>query len=330
MTRVALLLVIASCAVLSAQTESPVVVSREAYLMGTRAELVVHAPHRHIGMARLELALDALEDAEAQLSTWRPTSDISALNQHPIGRPWTATPRLCRMFEDVWRWHRGVGGAFDPGIGQLLAAWDIHGDGAIPSAATLERAMAASGLRLLRFDPNLCTVTRLGDVTLDVGAFGKGEGLDRAGAVLGDLPWMIDLGGQISVGGPPPAGGSWPISIAHPRARDVAALHVQLTSGSLSTSAGSERDLKVDGVRIAHHLDPRTGLPATFDGSVTVWHERGLVADMLSTALYVMGPDIGLRWAEGQGLAACYLIPEGASLRMAATAAFKNLLSAPE
>ena len=86
----------------------------------------------------------------------------------------------------------------------------------------------------------------------------------------------------------------------------------------------------VSGTRVGHIFDPRTGRPATFAGSVTVWHERALAADILSTALYVMGPDIGLRWAEGQGLAACYLIPEGASLRMAATAAFRNLLSAPE
>lgn len=327
MTRAALL-IIASCTALSAQVQS-VVVSREAYLMGTRAELVVHAENRHVGMGRLEHALDALEDAEAELSTWRPTSDISALNHYPIGMPWMASKRLCRLFQDIWTWHREAGGAFDPGIGHLLDAWDIHGDGAIPSAKRLEQAMAASGLKLLRFDQNTCTVTRLGDATIDVGAFGKGEALDRAGDVLGHLPWMINLGGQISVGGRAPAGGSWPVSIAHPRERDAATVHVRLTSGSLSTSAGSERDLKVNGVRIAHHLDPRTGRPAAFDGSVTVWHQRGLIADMLSTALYVMGP-AGLQWAEERGLAACYLTPDGGIVRMEATTAFRTLLSAQE
>ncbi len=47
-----------------------------------------------------------------------------------------------------------------------------------------------------------------------------------------------------------------------------------------------------------------------FDGSVTVWHRRALVADILSTALFVMGPDEGLRWAEARGIAACYLVPD--------------------
>jgi thiamine biosynthesis lipoprotein len=232
------------------------------------------------------------------------------------------------LFADVWRWHRESGGAFDPAIGRLLATWDIHGRGAIPTAATLDEAMGLSGMTGIRFDDTACTLTRQRDVAIDVGAFGKGEGLDRASAVLGDLPWMIDLGGQIAVGGAAPPEGGWAVAIADPRARDRAAVHVRLTTGSLSTSAGSERDLSVNGVRIAHHLDPRTGRPATFDGSVTVWHERGVVADMLSTALYVMGPEAGLPWAETRGLAACYLTIDGGSIRIEATRAFRKLLSA--
>jgi thiamine biosynthesis lipoprotein len=170
-------------------------------------------------------------------------------------------------------------------------------------------------------------VTRRGDVAIDAGAFGKGEGLDRAAAALGDIPLMIDLGGQVSVGSHPAPDG-WTIGIADPRRRDVPALHVRMTSGSLSTSAGSERDLAVNGARVGHIVDPRTGRPATFDGSVTVWHERGLVADILSTALYVMGPEAGLRWAEDRGLAACYLIPDGASNRTESTPAFRRLITA--
>lgn len=328
MTRT-VLLVLASCAILSAGNEATIRISRVVYLMGTRTELLVHAPLRETGLARLEAALTALEDTEAELSTWRDTSDISALNQHPVGKPWVATARLCRLFADVWTWHRQTGGTFDPAIGRLLAAWDVHGEGAIPTPAAHARAQALSGLALLSFNRSTCTVTRRADVTLDVGAFGKGEGLDRAAAVFGDIPWLIDLGGQISVGGAAPPEGAWTVAIADPRQRDIPVLHVRMTGGSLSTSAGSERDLTVNGTRVAHHFDPRTGRPATFDGSVTVWHERGLVADILSTALYVMGPEAGRRWAETRGIAACYLIPDGGSLQIQPTAAFRKLITGP-
>jgi thiamine biosynthesis lipoprotein ApbE len=57
---------------------------------------------------------------------------------------------------------------------------------------------------------------------------------------------------------------------------------------------------------------------------VTVWHERGLVADILSTALYVMGPDAGLRWAAANQIAAMYLIPEGAAVKTAMSPEFST------
>ena len=304
-----------------------VLVSRDVYLMGTRARLSVHAARREDGLANLQAALTALEQTEAELSTWRESSEVSALNRQPVGRRWNAGPRLCRMFADIWRWHRETDGSFDPAIGRLLTAWDVHGDGVIPSPPAHAQALAASGLALLAFDETACTLTRRSDVAIDAGAFGKGEGLDRAAAALGDVPWMIDLGGQVSVGGAAPPAGAWTVGVAHPQHRDLPVVQVRLTSGSLSTSAGSERDLAVNGTRVGHILDPRTGRPAAFDGSVTVWHERGLVADILSTALYVMGPGAGRRWAEARGLAACFLIPEGGTVRVEATRAFRKLFA---
>ena len=327
MKRIAsLVLTLTSCAVLSSQNTTAVFVSRDVYLMGTRAQLSTYGETRDAGLATLESAMAVIEETEEELSTWRESSAVSALNRHPIGEPWRATPRLCRMFADVWEWHRRTDRAFDPAIGRLLAAWDIHGEGAIPASEAQARAIASSGMALLAFDRGRCTLTRRADVSIDVGAFGKGEALDRAAAVLGDGPWMIDLGGQISVGGRLPPEGRWPIAVADPLQRDRPALHLWMATGSLSTSAGSERDLEVNGLRIAHHFDPRTGRPASFNGSVTVWHERGLVADLLSTALYVMGPEAGLRWAEARGIAACYLIPGRSTLRVETTRAFRRLV----
>ena len=307
-------------AVLSAQDASQLVV-RDVYLMGTRASLATHAQSRDTGLAALQSALIALERSEAALSTWRESSEISALNRQPVGTPWRATPATCRLLDDVWRWHAATGGAFDPAIGKLLTAWDVHGEGAVPNAAGQARAAKASGLALLTFDSAQCTATRLSDVAIDAGAFGKGEALDRAAAVMGRDPWMIDLGGQVSAGGM--TGDGWPVAIAHPRNRTRPQMQVTLRHGSLSTSGGSERDVTVAGTRVGHIFDPRTGRPAPFAGSVTVWHERGLVADILSTALYVMGPEEGLRWAAANQVAALYLIPEGSSVHTRMTTAFQ-------
>ena len=299
-------------------------VERSAYLMGTRVRLLTWDETRAGGLARLDRALTTLEQTEGELSTWRDDSAISALNRSPVGTPWSASPAICHLFTALSEWQALSGGAFDPSIGRLIQAWDVHGEGRIPSTGALAHARASSGFRHLDFDAVQCTVTRRADVVVDVGAFGKGEALDRLEQRLGDRPWMVDFGGQVSVRGVPPGGG-WPVSIAHPLDRQRAYAEVILREGSLSTSGGSERDLVVDGRRISHHLDPRTGGPAAFDGSVTVWHRRALIADILSTALFVMGPDHGLRWAESRGIAACYLIPDGhGEISMRATAAFRK------
>ena len=324
-------LVLASCAVaaLSGQDQDTtrLLVSRTVYLMGTRAVLSTHADTRAAGLATLDSAVVALEETEAELSTWRDSSAISALNRQPLGQPWFATPRLCRMFNDLWMWHQATNGAFDPAIGRLLDAWDVHGDGRVPSDGAQATALSLSGLRLLLFDAGRCTVTRRSDAVIDVGAFGKGEALDRVAAKIGDEPWLIDLGGQITVGGRAPQDGAWTVAIADPRQRDRAAVEVRLAAGSISTSAGSERDLVENGTRIGHIFDPRTGTSVVFDGSVTVWHARSLAADALSTALFVMGPEEGLRWSRTRGLAVLYLIPKDGTLRVEATPSFRQLIS---
>ena len=163
-------------------------------------------------------------------------------------------------------------------------------------------------------------------MALNVGAFGKGEALDRARRAAGaDWPWMIDLGGQVAVAGAPPAESAWNVSIAEPHRRDRPSIRLRLSAGSIATSGGSERDLRVGRQRIGHILDPRTGWPVAFDGSATVWHEQALVADVLSTALFVMGPEEGLRWADARGIAVVYLTRRsGDAIDVRASQAFTN------
>jgi thiamine biosynthesis lipoprotein len=303
-------------------------VERSVYLMGTRATVRLWAENRAEGLTLVDSAIRELELTEQQLSTWIPDTPLAALNRQPVNTPWQADGSLCALLDGVAVWQRRTGGTFDPAIGAMLDAWDVHGEGRVPSAGELQAALDASGFRHLDVDPHRCTVVRRRNVRIDSGAFGKGEALDRAARALGQRSWMIDLGGQVSVRGTTPNGAGWPVAIANPEQRNRTALEITLQSGSLSTSGGSERDHNVAGRRIGHIVDPRTGVPAAFPGSVSVWHESGFVADVLSTALFVMGPDAGIQWAEERGFAACYLQLDAAGrVTSTMTAAFRLLLN---
>ena len=310
-------------------------VRRQVVLMGTLCTLNVYAPDRASGIDRCEAYVRLLEETNRQLSTWEGESELSRLNRHPIGVPYQATASLCRLYGELIQWNQWTGSAFDPAIGALADAYRSLSTDRNGSRERLERARRSSGMRHLEFRRDDCTVVRRAEVRLDPGAFGKGEALDRVrqhSRRRGDPPWLIDLGGQVMAWGAPPGEPGWNVEIADPDRRTAPVLSIRLDSGSLATSGGSERDTRVGDRRVAHILDPRTGTGASFRGSVVVWHPRALVADIVSTALYVMGPEPGLTWAGERDLAACFLDRpqsdgERTELRVRATRAFQQKFS---
>ena len=100
---------------------------------------------RDTGLARLEAALAALEETEAELSTWRDSSDISPSTSSPSASHGWPRARLCRMFADVWDWHRETGGAFDPAIGRLLRRMGHPRRRGHSAPRAHARALASSG-----------------------------------------------------------------------------------------------------------------------------------------------------------------------------------------
>jgi thiamine biosynthesis lipoprotein len=138
------------------------------------------------------------------------------------------------------------------------------------------------------FDP------RWNEQGYDSGAFGKGYALDRMLAfTTGDA--MIDFGGQLIVRG------EREVAIADPEDRGKPALALTIANASLSTSSDSEKP--------GHIVDPRTGESLPARGSASAIADDGLTADILSTALYVMGEDEGLRWADDHDVAAIFITP---------------------
>ena len=304
-------------------------VRRDVYLMGTRASLESYAPDRDTALIRIESFLRILEDTERELSTWQPESAISRINRQSVGVSFPLKASLCSLFGELRAWTHRTDGAFDPAIGTLVEAWGLHSGGRRPRAEELQLGLENAGFEYLDLDLKNCALVRIRPALIDVGAFGKGDALDRVLDYSRDAGidgWMINLGGQIMVHGTPPEAESWSLALAHPLNRAQPALTIELREGSLATSGGSERDIGTGETRIGHILDPKTGHPLQRNFAVTVWHPRALVADILSTALYVMGVDEGLAWAQVHGIAAGFLSSEdGGPVEVRATGLFEEM-----
>jgi thiamine biosynthesis lipoprotein len=277
--------------------------------MGTEASLEIYSRDRDGGLNQLEQFLAIMEKTEGELTTWREESAISRLNTSSVGVDLIIEAGLCRLFGELVNLHTVSHGSFDPAIGRLLATWDMHGTARLPSSTELETARSESGLHLLGFSSKQCLLTKHKDIHLDSGAFGKGEALDRVKGYskgVNSDPWLINLGGQVAVYGLPPGREGWKVKLSSPVDREQCYMTVQLTKGSVATSGNSERTNSINGVEVGHILDPRTGRPSKFSGSVTVWHQDALYADALSTALHVMGPAEGIEWADLHEIAVCF------------------------
>ena len=270
---------------------------RHLAVMGTALALSVSAPTRGGALDASERAVRAVEAAENLLSTWRDDTPLARLNAVAPGVPTPVSPELFTLLKRVFEWERVTGGAFDPAVGPLVAAWGLRWGGRIPTAAELRRARAAADAGLFTFEESTLRISRTDALAgIEEGAWGKGWALDRAAEALraaGASSFVLDLGGQVLAGGD-----ATTIAVAHPRDRSRAAAALRLKDASASTSGNSERGLTVNGRRIGHLLDPRTGAPASDFGSVTVVAPDGLTADVLSTALFVLGPREGLALSE--------------------------------
>ena len=130
---------------------------------------------------------------------------------------------------------------------------------------------------------------------VDLGAVAKGFAVDRAWEALGGkLDLLLDLGGNLRA-----FGGNWRTGVRNPFDSDKLAAAFDLRPGeAVATSGNYERFVERDGVRYSHILDARTGKPTTGIAGVTVVAASAMLADGLSTTLFVLGPEAGMDFLE--------------------------------
>ncbi|MBE6005639.1 MAG: FAD:protein FMN transferase [Sarcina sp.] len=141
---------------------------------------------------------------------------------------------------------------------------------------------------------------------IDLGGIAKGYTGDRVGEIFekyGIESGIISLGGNVQTFGAKEDGRSWRVAIQNP-ASDVEYLGVlDVEDKAVVTSGGYERYFEEKGVRYHHIIDPRTGYPADSGLlSATIICDEGILADGLSTSLFIMGREEAEKFWRESGL----------------------------
>jgi thiamine biosynthesis lipoprotein len=250
------------------------------------------------------------------MSTWDPDSELSRFNRSTSLEPLTVAPETFETFK--WSLDVGAltGGALDVTIGPLVDAWGFGPSGprkTPPTNEEIDRLREAMGPGRVELNPMAVTVRKTRpDVRCDLSSVVPGYAADRLSRELSDrgfTDFLVDVGGEVLARGRNETGAPWQIAIERPDPRGDAVQRLLSISNLAITTAGDYRKYReVDGQRVAHILDPRTGRPLTHRlASVTVIDALAVRADAFDTALMVLGPDEGMALATRLDLAALFI-----------------------
>lgn len=313
----------------SVDTAMGTVVAQTLYVRGDREE------------AETETAavMELLTRLEEQELSWRiegsEVARINALSEEVAGERRTrgresaaedsmavsVSSTMQQILQQIWQVSADSGGALDVTLGRLSRLWNLDAvamgtaEISVPTQEQIQAALEDTGYERVRISQG--TLELPPGMQFDLGAVGKGVACDRVGAYLRSRPQIagavVAVGGSVITYGQKPDGSPWKVAITHPR-KEGSYLGILSLTGEhyVSTSGDYERYVMVDGVRYHHILDPATGVPARSGlCSVTVVCDSGLLADALSTACFVLGPEQGLALAERYGAQALLVEEDG-------------------
>ena len=290
--------------------------------MGTRwSARLDAAPGLDVGALQRALAA-AVERVDAQMSPWKPTSDLLRLNRAAPDEWVELPPETLAVLQRALEICRLSDGAFDPAAGALVDAWGFGAARDTPDAAAICAARQAARHAThdtLELDIAAGRACKRVPMQLDLCGIAKGYGVDRMTAVLrehGVAHALVAIDGELRACGAQADGRPWAVALESP-CTGLRAVHgvIELDDVAVATSGDYRRWLQVGATRLAHSMDVRRGAPVNNEvASVTVLARDATSADAWATALLVAGPAAGLALAQRMGLEVLFLLRRGERL----------------
>lgn len=286
--------------------------------MGTRYSCVYFA-RRGIDETGLAHALfEAVDRVDRQMSTWKADSDLNRLNAADVGT-WVSVPHeLELVLDSAVEIGRRSQGLFDIGVGDAVNAWGFGAaatspDDVLIAALPTSRPAAHDAIDV---DTRHHRVRKRAPISLDLSGIAKGFGVDELARVMnafGITDWLVGIDGEMRARGAKPDGSPW--AVAHerptPGLREPMGV-LELTNIAVATSGTYRHFHDVEGRRVSHTMDPRSGAPLdNRTASVTVLAPTCMAADAWATALMVAGPAPGLELARRAGVEAIFVLRDG-------------------
>ena len=276
------------------------------FLMDTKVDITIYGN----GMSNkqyLQLANEIeneMKRLESIFSCHIAGSDIKRINEAAGQEPVEVRPETVFVLQKALEVAEISGGAFDPTVAPLLDLWGFKTDEpGVPSQNDLNEALQLVNYKEVEIDETSSTVfLPQPGMKIDLGGIAKGYIVDQGLKIADDSSasaLFINAGGDISVAGTKPSGETWKIAIQDPLESQKLTAVLDVGEGSIATSGDYQRFFEVDGEKYHHIIDPKTGYPVVDISSVSILAPDTIMADALSTAVFVSGLQDGMELLEG-------------------------------
>ena len=269
--------------------------------MAVTVKIILYCADSDIATAAAKDAFSRIHALNGILSDYDPESELRRLcDTAGEGKAIHVSHELWKVLEHAQRVSQESDGAFDVTVGPVVRLWRrARRQKQLPSPQSLRQASELVGYKLVRLDAQRQSVELLKKgMQLDLGGIAKGYAMDEALTVLerhGITRALVEAGGDMRLGEPPPGRPGWRVGIPpldDPQGEPLSCL--ELCRVAVSTSGDIVQYVEIGGKRYSHVVDPRTGMALTDHCRVMVVGPSGMVADAITKAVGVLGPEKGL------------------------------------
>ncbi len=246
-------------------------------------------------------------------------NNLKTVNEQAGIAPVKVDPAIIALLLDCREYYALTEGKVNVAMGSVLRLWHKarseslkYPDKAyIPNAKALSNAAQHTDNDKVIIDETASTIYISDpEMSLDVGAVAKGWACQKV-AESAPVGMLISVGGNVCVTGPKDANTPWVIGIQDPDNSSNYLHTVGVTGGAVVTSGDYQRSYTVNGKAYHHIIDPETQMPSAYWRSVTVICEDSGLADVLTTALFLLPLEKGQALAEKCGAQAFWLDASG-------------------
>lgn len=283
----------------SFSSQSQVLRKRTTLLMGGRFDITIVAQDSLSAEQNIDLVIAEITRIENLISDWKPTSQVSEVNQNAGIRAVKVDREVFELTQRAIRFSEITNGGFDISFAAMDRIWKFDGSMTeMPSAEAIKKSVEKVGYKNIVLDSVQSTIfLKLKGMKIGFGALGEGYATDKCRKMMldkGIQAGIINGSGDMSTWGKQPNGKPWNIGITNPFDTEKLVIVVPINNGAVTTSGSYEKFVVFDGKRYSHIINPATGMPATGLCSVTVFGPNAETANGLSTSLMVLGKKAGL------------------------------------